>query len=171
MIFRIIFGMLILVALFTGSFEVAAFNTVIFLVTLLLPYLARYDDEYKLLDEALMVMFSLAVLVSMFFNWEYVFFIGIDTAFHLAGGFFVGWFAAIFFKKQRTNMYILAVLCTALVIGVGWEVFEWVFSWMPDIISVPFDPQGIHDSIKDLVADMLGACALVLWKCRHKLFK
>lgn len=91
-------------------------------------------------------------------NFWYWKFIWLDIFMHFLGGLWVGLFtliiASTFIKEpnlvRRMNVIFLSV-CSAIVIGVAWEVFEYTSG-----ISVASYDLYVKDTFKDMVMDTLG---------------
>ncbi|MEX2010328.1 MAG: hypothetical protein WD874_00790 [Parcubacteria group bacterium] len=88
-----------------------------------------------------------------------------DTLAHLIGGVFVGLFALWVFwdsglwNKQRpsqTSAFLTAVLVT-VVVGVGWEIFEYVYG-----LTQSTEGYGL-DTVTDLIADIVGGTLAGIW--------
>lgn len=127
----------------SGRWEAAMMHFLIFLGSLVLPWLGRKDGRYYALDVYAVAVFTLAVLVT---DWSG----GLDKLFHLLGGAGAGWFALIFFR----NAGIVHAVLAAAVIGLLWEGYELFLVTLPEPFSVPHG--GLPDSMLDLLVDVLG---------------
>ena len=77
---------------------------------------------------------------------------------HFLGGLWVGlsalWFVYFsdflkFFEYNKRNIFLISLI-TTIVVGLGWEVFEF-------IIEVDFSNGYWKDTIQDLIMDTIGA--------------
>ncbi len=87
-----------------------------------------------------------------FWYWRYWW---LDLVMHFGGGAFIGGVALMAGLPRPW----LTALGAALIVGVGWEVFEF-------IIKIGFVPGLWSDSLMDLGMDLLGAgtvCAMMSW--------
>lgn len=79
---------------------------------------------------------------------------------HLVGGLWVGLTALVIYfftsfvleKKHSTNAVFLISLCSALVIGIGWEAFEWGVDQVTGLKHV-----DLIDTLSDIMNDAIGA--------------
>jgi len=88
-----------------------------------------------------------------------------NTAHHFAGGFFVALFMYGYLYEIVTSRNIpwikkwLIIVGATLVVGVLWEVVEWIGSYY----NSPYMSIGnLNDTILDLGSDTLGAIILLL---------
>lgn len=81
-----------------------------------------------------------------------------DILMHFLGGLWVGlsalWFVYFsdflkFFEYNKRNIFLISLI-TTIVVGLGWEVFEF-------IIEVDFSNGYWKDTIQDLIMDTIGA--------------
>ena len=80
-----------------------------------------------------------------------------DIPMHVLGGMFLALCAgALFFNKLRRlsrSETVVTALLFVLVIGIGWELFEYVvqifIKGSPELANIP-------DSIKDILMDIIG---------------
>lgn len=79
-----------------------------------------------------------------------------DIPMHIMGGMFLGLLAgALFFNKicvLSKKESLVTILLFVLIVGLGWEVFEYIVQAF--IKDAPL--ASIPDSIKDMVMDLLG---------------
>jgi len=97
-------------------------------------------------------------LIGTFYNfyWNSFWF---DALMHFLGGLAMGllflwlWFASGFFEKSLPTKReaMVAALTFAMLIGIGWEVFEYVYG-----IAVPVGANYPVDTFHDLVFDFVG---------------
>lgn len=106
-----------------------------------------------------------AILFGEMFSLYYRF-AWLDTAFHAIGGFLLAWYMWHWIASiaMPSYMRILIVLSLALAIGVIWEWAEYLSSFSRE--SIPtlyryFHGGNLADTLKDLVADSLGALAYI----------
>lgn len=104
------------------------------------------------------------------YNGGYLYF-WYDSVMHLLGGM---WIAAALHEMfygmyqignlPRTfSVYMLTVVGGTLLVGIGWEVFEYIF----DIATI--NPSEYWpDTVKDLALDTLGAIAIMLAYLKSK---
>lgn len=119
----------------------------------------------KNLINSLTIVFGLNFLAT-FLNW-YRLMWWFDMLMHFLGGFFIAWlviYILMRFSKEKRIIYnsflIKQVLLWSLVIGLGWEWFEWA----TDFITGAGDMHML-DSYSDIFFDMAGALtALLLFK-------
>lgn len=96
----------------------------------------------------------------------------LDIPMHLAGGLWVGLSAlAIYYftpivaeKKHTVRTVIFIAIFSALIIGIGWEAFEWVVDQMTGLKHV-----DIIDTLSDIMNDLIGAtvAAVIFIKKRY----
>lgn len=91
-----------------------------------------------------------------------------DTVTHFLGGAWIGGMA-LWFLRSKVNFLSRAVpvalisFGAALVVGLGWELYEF---GVVKAIGIPFPADYIRDTITDLIADSAGGLAmagLFLW--------
>ena len=83
--------------------------------------------------------------------WTYRWF---DIITHLLGGFSLGLLAALLYRNVRGS--VIFVLATVLLLIIGWEVFEVFF-----VSAAVGDVWYGVETVKDVVAGFVGACAAV----------
>lgn len=100
---------------------------------------------------------------TFFLYWDVDWF---DTLVHFIGGLAVGLiFLTIFAKKISSKTLIFSsTLFFVLLVGVGWEVFEYVFN-----IANPTGGNYVEDTTHDLIADIVGGFASAIMVVRKKL--
>jgi hypothetical protein len=84
----------------------------------------------------------------------------LDIPMHILGGAWVALLSLYLYnhapfprrKDHSTSFVVAAMLSSALVIGVFWEVFEYSVEHL-----VKLNDNGVFDTLKDLCDDMLGA--------------
>lgn len=97
----------------------------------------------------------------------YWIFPNLDRPMHFLGGVWLGllvtWLLARFrlVRHLATMGYVWAVLGLSLLLGLGWEGFEFGLSHLVDS-GINLQPSPI-DTMLDLVLDMLGAMVVALW--------
>ncbi len=120
--------------------------------------------EVKIALIALPIIFfsNLLIGVIMGIGLKHDFF---NTVHHFAGGFFVALFMYGYLHEITTSNKIpwikkwLVIIGATLVVGVLWEVIEWIGSYYNN----PYMSIGsLNDTILDLGSDTLGAIFLML---------
>jgi glycopeptide antibiotics resistance protein len=120
--------------------------------------------------------FTLVALILLFqllafqFYWYYTVWWS-DMAMHTAGGIFlallIGIIAARHIQQQETRRAFQTILLWVLIIGVGWEIFEYIVQ----ILFKPVPFANIPDSLSDIMCDILGgvigAIFVVIQKRRY----
>jgi hypothetical protein len=165
---RAVYLLLILLSAIQGRYSVTVFNGIIFLVTLIVPLLARRNERYYPFDCALMLLFILPMLLSFGGYVMHATILGEDKIFHFAGGALLAWFGAITLRPYVKNIfiYVLGIICFAVTIGAWWEVYEWTLM----VFKNDWMRLTLTDSVLDIVADSLGAVAVaaVVWRREGK---
>lgn len=89
-----------------------------------------------------------------------------DIPMHIMGGMFLSLLSgALFFKKIRSlsqREVLVTILLFVLIVGLGWELFEYIVQAF--IKDAPL--ASIPDSIKDMVMDLLGGLLTSLFVLR-----
>jgi hypothetical protein len=138
------------------------FYGAIFVGSLIVPLLGRFDPEYYRLDILAMSVFALGPLFTSFRFWPepddlQTLLFGKDKPLHIAGGACLAMFAAISLRKHipSPKVFYMLIVVAAVALGAVWEIFEWVAAMLPH----PFRVQsaGYSDSMLDMVADTFGA--------------
>lgn len=111
------------------------------------------------------ILLIVAILFGEMFSLYYRF-AWLDTAFHTIGGFLLAWYMWRWTTDiaMPSHMRTLVVLSLALAVGVVWEWAEYLSSFSRE--SIPtlyryFHGGNLADTLKDLVADSLGALAYI----------
>lgn len=111
------------------------------------------------------ILLIVAILFGEMFSLYYRF-AWLDTAFHAIGGFLLAWYMWRWTTDiaMPSHMHILIVLSLALAVGVVWEWAEYLSSFSRE--SIPtlyryFHGGNLTDTLKDLVADSLGALTYI----------
>lgn len=97
----------------------------------------------------------------------------LDTATHFLGGAWTGGMALWFLRRtdgllSRAMFAILVAFGAALVVGLGWELYEF---GVVKVFGLAFPTDYVRDTITDLVADSaggIGAAACVFLRYRKK---
>lgn len=109
-----------------------------------------------LLSACFLVLFIWLVNTSANYFYWYSAMWWFDIPMHIMGGMFLSLFGgALFFRKLRdlsNKEALVTILLFALIIGLGWEVFEYIVQ----TIIKGQQLANIPDSIKDMVMDLLG---------------
>ncbi len=123
-------------------------------------------NKKLLLSACLLVLFIWLVNTSASYFYWYSAMWWFDIPMHIMGGMFLGLLAgALFFKKIRTlsnKEALVVILLFVLIVGLGWEVFEYVVQTIikgQQLASIP-------DSVKDMVMDLLGGLLTSLFVLR-----
>ncbi len=91
------------------------------------------------------------------FEW-YLDFWWFDIVMHILGGAVVGGLCVALYVRMISQVSVrgalLVSVTAAVVIGVGWEIFEWYF----DLI---YTVHYVTDTVTDLVMDMVGGLFIV----------
>jgi uncharacterized membrane protein YjdF len=153
----------------TKNYSNAIANSIIFIGTSFIPYLARKtkNTEFYLIDITIMFIFAVTEILESFgfFNYNNPYY-GPDKILHFSAGLVLAWFASIYLRPHIKNklIYVITIISFAVAVGGLWEVYEWMFSILPP----PFftASAGYADSMMDIIADTLGACVIAtyLWK-------
>jgi hypothetical protein len=157
---RVLYALLILVALFTGQYKTALFNTIIFIVTAVVLLLAKNDRRFYQLDCAVVLLFAIPLAATFFGYVMKSSILGEDKIFHFMGGALLAWFAGLASRQYIRNEYVFfaAVICFAAAVGAFWEVYEWIFALHGTAIM----QVALSDSMLDIIADTLGALFTVM---------
>ena len=113
---------------------------------------------------ALVVLLFVGVFVSEQLNW-YDQYPEFDSVLHFLGGFIVAWFVGHFLAHQSPRTYVTRIGLAVLVIGVLWEIAEYLAGVIlphDSIIYIYFHGGALPDTLLDLFLDMLGAGVFVL---------
>lgn len=110
------------------------------------------------LSAAIFILNEIAAVNHLY--WVYWWY---DIMMHFLGGFLIGglsaWGARRFDETMTFSRVVVVVLVAVALVGVGWEVFEYLtgqYAGQPGIVA---------DTILDLVMDVLGALfAVVLFR-------
>jgi len=149
-----------------GRWNAVLFNGVVFLGSLIIPYLGQKDERYRWLDVLVVLTFSLSLLPTYLDAWytpqsDLAKLFTIDKLYHMVGGACLGIFGMITFsKKVDEKLLFLIVVMFALSVGAAWEVFEWILSILP--APLHSTSSGYADSMIDLVADTIGATIVAI---------
>ena len=119
-------------------------------------------------------MISLLFLFWIAFNrWGiFYFFPNLDIPFHFLGGYIsalgvFGIFKNRILKVKDTFIFFGFILGSVALIGIGWEIFEWVLDNL--ILHKPnFLQASTGDMLSDLLMDILGALVFSLLKIKSK---
>jgi|SRR3989338_307448 len=111
----------------------------------------------KLLGSLVFFIFVLSLLANKFHLYYSVWYF--DIIMHFLGGVWLGLVAVYLFTSEALPSHpILKMLFFVLVIGFGWEVFEFLFHNY--IAQAPFD---IFESSSDIFFDLLGGLCAILY--------
>ncbi len=96
----------------------------------------------------------------------------LDLLLHLAGGFWVGGLGIYLFRKTPLSkfLFLLAVVSFAALIGVLWELFEFITYQLWGTLGYRiFFQLGLEDTLGDLLSDLVGgALAAILFRREEK---
>lgn len=131
-------------------------NSIIFVVSLFVPWLARKDSRLYYVDFISMLTFG-----GFYFLWTIPeiqatdgLMFGYDKLFHMLGGACVALFVSCFIDKLPVKKQVVIMLGTVFVVGGMWEALEWIFGQLSEPFHQEFN--GWQDSSWDLMADLLG---------------
>lgn len=105
---------------------------------------------------------------------SFVVFPPMDILLHFLGGFFVALFFIGYLRRALVATRSFAgdatiILGVSLLIGVGWEIFEFVLDHILPSSIVIFRGGDLFDTLKDIVVDMTGAAVMfLLVRNRHR---
>ena len=98
----------------------------------------------------------------------------LDIPMHLLGGVVAAWSCHRFYKKIKNEINIKPLFArlwlyvgTTAIIGILWEVYEFLFHVVTRIITQP----SVGDTVHDLVNDLIGAvlfCGLIFLFDKNK---
>lgn len=119
----------------------------------------------------LLFFLFLLILILYFLGWL-VLVPFVDNLLHFLGGFFVALFFIDYFRRaliaeRSLSKDLIIIIGASLLVGVGWEIFEFILSHvsLPNITL--FRSGGLFDTLKDLVIDSIGAMAM-FFVIRHR---
>lgn len=129
----------------------------------------HHMNEYRsaLYRTSVAVVWVIAVLntiaIEQFLYWRIAPF---DMVMHFLGGAALGFLIFSFCLRKtswhhKTTTCIIVSVLTALLVGVGWEIFEWVFG-----LQKVFSHVHIFDTLSDLALDAGGALGAVIFSER-----
>ncbi|OGY65805.1 MAG: hypothetical protein A3A04_00335 [Candidatus Harrisonbacteria bacterium RIFCSPLOWO2_01_FULL_40_28] len=121
---------------------------------------------------ALLASILVVHISSMAALWDRVYY-WIDNPLHLAGGFWVAALTLYFLERYKggelLKKHLYVSICfvfgmTAL-IGVGWEIVEFLYDLAVTLYGKQFivTQPSVEDTIKDLVNDLLGGLLALLY--------
>ena len=117
-------------------------------------------DRKKLFKRLAYLIFF--VLAANFFANKFYWYFSVwylDMIMHFLGGFWVGLASIYLFPPQNLSFRsVLTILFLVLLVGVGWEVFEFLVNGV--IAQNPFD---ILDTASDIFFDLLGGLCAILY--------
>ena len=132
-------------------------------------------DRKKLFKTLAYLIFFIFLLhfVATKLYW-YSLFGWLDMPMHFLGGFWLGlvfiWFFSrnfqLFGELKVKDWDVLKILLCVLVVGIGWEVFEFLVN---DILAE--NPIDYLDTGSDIFFDLLGGLCAILYVWRKKLQK
>lgn len=111
-------------------------------------------------------IYALTVDISIY-DW-------VDIPLHYMGGFVAAFFFCTYFKNILTGIIreknlwsVLFALTTiigfAAIVGIGWELYEWVYDIFVAIPQASLRTQGsLNDTMGDLVLDLSGGVSVAL---------
>ena len=114
------------------------------------------------LSIALAALIVFIWLINAFANEVHLYFLlwWFDIPMHMLGGFWVALTSMVIYyhlgwvhRHDRSPSFVVtAMLATTLIIGIFWEVFEFSVEHL-----VKLNDNGVFDTLKDLLDDMIGA--------------
>lgn len=160
---RLLLLISILMSYFQGEIGFAIMNSIVFVVLLFIPWLARKDARLYYVDFLATLAFG-----GFYFLWTIPaiqatdgMMLGYDKLFHMLGGACIALFVLCFIGKLSLKRQVVIMLGTVLVVGSMWEVFEWMLGQFPEPYRQSFN--GWKDSSWDLTSDLFGGLIIVLW--------
>lgn len=160
---RLLLLISIFLSYFQGEIGFAIMNSIVFVVLLFIPWLARKDSRLYYVDFLSMLAFG-----GFYFLWTIPaiqatdgMILGYDKLFHMLGGACIALFVLCFIDKLSLQKQVVMTLGTVLVAGVMWEMFEWMLGQFPEPYRQTFN--GWQDSSLDITADFFGGLIVVLW--------
>ena len=160
---RLLLLISILMSYFQGEIGFAIMNSIVFVVLLFIPWLARKDARLYYVDFLATLAFG-----GFYFLWTIPaiqatdgMMLGYDKLFHMLGGACIALFVLCFIGKLSLKRQVVIMLVTVLVVGSMWEVFEWMLGQFPEPYRQSFN--GWKDSSWDLTSDLFGGLIIVLW--------
>lgn len=152
----------ILMSYLQGATGFTTMNSIIFVVLLFMPWLARKDSRLYYVDFFFMLIFGgsyfLGVIPAIQATDGMI--LGYDKLFHILGGACVALFVLCIIDKLSLKKQVVIMLGTVFVVGSMWEVFEWMLGQFSEPFRLTFN--GWKDSSWDLVADLLGGLIIAL---------
>lgn len=99
-----------------------------------------------------------------------------DKVLHFTGGFLVGWITWLFYQKELTGTHYLKkfilILAGTALLGLGWEFTEYTSSGIDYYTELDFTHYlyigTIHDTVHDLVLDLIGGTLAALYFLRRR---
>ena len=119
----------------------------------------------KRLTYLILFIFSAHFLANKFY-W-YVSIWWFDMPMHFFGGFWIGLAALYFFgyKKEDSINFILKILLSVLIVGIGWEVYEILVNTL-----MAENLFNYLDTISDISFDLSGGLFAILYFLRRIIF-
>lgn len=95
-----------------------------------------------------------------------------DIVTHFLGGLFLALFFVDYFKKslvaeRRLSGDTIIIVGASLIVGVFWEIFEFLLTISQDYTNILFKMGDLPDTLKDLFVDMAGAVTM-FFLIRHR---
>lgn len=98
----------------------------------------------------------------------------VDIPLHFLGGVFAAIVTVIFYRrnfKSKNKLFIfIAITSGAVLIGVSWELFEWILDNLVPLFKLPHEP-NLNDTMSDLALDLLGGASIAMFFLRKKFNK
>ncbi|MEK6874368.1 MAG: hypothetical protein AABX52_01310 [Nanoarchaeota archaeon] len=170
-LFRTIYLLLLAWYASNGMLNIVIVCLVPYLVTLPLLFFAKKNKAYYTLDTTIMLIFLIntSVFLTDYYDKE-PYILGFDKLLHALSGAWLAGFAAVTTRKYITNntIFFIGMIIFAIAIGGTWEVFEWIFSLLPEGINIA--SKGYADSMQDIIAVSIGSIITTTWiKLRNDL--
>ena len=117
-------------------------------------------EIFKYSAFVLFLVFVLSFIANKFYLYYSVWYF--DMIMHFLGGVWLGLLAFYLFTREALPTHpVLKMLFFVLVLGFGWEVFEFLFyNYIAD------NPFGFIDSVSDLMFDLFGGLCAILYLCK-----
>lgn len=89
----------------------------------------------------------------------------VDIPMHFWGGVFAAWWASIAFPRETLDgaKRFIVILGMAALVGVVWEMFEWVGDHTAGAwLNLPVAQVSLNDTMGDLLNDLVGGVMIVI---------
>ena len=118
----------------------------------------------------LVVFIFVLNMIAHFFYW-YVSIAQFDMWMHTLGGVFLALFAGALWSRKVSRLSIghtiAFVLGFVIVVGVGWEVFEYIVQYLIKGSVLAHFADSVSDLVCDIVGGVIGLCFVLRAKARY----